>query len=223
MSLPSVANVDGAGDYFIGGPPAACDVRRRPGIARSLQLVADRGREGWYGGEFGAALQRIGKGWFSEADFASDLAEWVETATVSAPIGIMHVTPAPTQGYLTALGLAIAAQLPVPTDAADPAWPHVLIEAARAAGQDRNALLYDGADVRPLLTAEDIAAFRADPLATDQQLLLVRLHRAHLALLRGLCDLHHPANRLRTIPVLGRRCNPLVEAGQELVPLQQLD
>ena len=156
MSLPSVAHVDGAGDYFVGGPPQAGDVRRRPGIARSLRLIAQRGREGWYGGEFGAGLLRIGHGWFSEADFTRDLAEWFETAAIEVPAGTMHVTAAPTQGYLTALGLAIAAQLPVPPDQADPAWPHLLIEAARAAAHDRNALLYDGADVTPLLTVDEV-------------------------------------------------------------------
>ncbi len=67
------------------------------------------------------------------------------------------MTPAPTQGYLTAVGAAVAARLPVPSHDDDPLWPHLLIEAARAAGHDRNALLYDGADVSALLTDDEIA------------------------------------------------------------------
>lgn len=156
MSLPSVAHVTGSDDYFVGGPPEPGDVRRRPGIARSLQLIAERGRDGWYGGEFGAGLLRIGNGWFQPEDLARDLADWVETAEVDVPAGVLHVTPAPTQGYLTALGAAAAAGLPVPKSDADAAWPHLLIEAARAAGHDRNALLYDGADITPLLRIDEV-------------------------------------------------------------------
>ncbi len=85
MSLPSVEYVDGSEDYFVGGAPAAGDVRRRPGIARSLRAIADRGRDGWYGGEFGEGLVRIGKGWFGATDLQRDLAEWHDTATISLP------------------------------------------------------------------------------------------------------------------------------------------
>src|SRR4051794_150636 len=155
MSLPSVAHVVGSDDYFVDGPPQAGDVRRRPGIARSLRAIAERGREGWYGGEFGAGLVRIGAGWFAPGDLARDLAEWTDSLTVDIPGGVLHVTGAPTQGYLTALGAAVAAQLPLPADA-DPLWPHLLIEAARAAGHDRNAKLFDGADVAPLLAPDEI-------------------------------------------------------------------
>jgi gamma-glutamyltranspeptidase/glutathione hydrolase len=156
MSLPSVEYVVGSEDFFVGGAPAAGDIRRRPGIARSLRAIAERGREGWYGGEFGAGLVRIGNGWFSDADLARDLAEWTDTVTVDVPLGRLHVTGAPTQGYLTAMSAAVAARLPVPTTDDDDAWPHLLIEAARAAGHDRNALLYDGADVAQLLSGDEV-------------------------------------------------------------------
>ncbi|MFL6240851.1 MAG: gamma-glutamyltransferase family protein [Actinomycetes bacterium] len=157
MSLPSVEYVVGSEDFFVGGAPQAGDLRRRPGIARSLRAIVDRGRDGWYGGDFGAGLLRIGQGWFAPPDLERDLAEWTETLSVEIPSGLLHVTPAPTQGYLTALGAAVAARLPVPPTDDDPLWPHLLIEAARAAGHDRNALLYDGADVFRLLSVDEIA------------------------------------------------------------------
>lgn len=155
MSLASVAYVEGSDDFFVGGPPETGDVRRRPGIARSLAAIAEHGRDGWYGGEFGTGLQRVGQGWFGPTDLERHLAEWTDTLTVHIPDGALHVTAAPTQGYLTALGAAVAARLPLPR-ADDPLWPHLLIEAARAAGHDRNALLYDGADVAPLLDVAEI-------------------------------------------------------------------
>jgi gamma-glutamyltranspeptidase/glutathione hydrolase len=156
MSLPSVAHVVGSEDYFLDGAPAAGDVRRRPGIARSLRAIVADGRDGWYAGEFGAGLQRIGDGWFGPSDFTRSLAEWTETEHVDVPLGRVHVTPAPTQGYLTALGAAVAAQLTLPAES-EALWAHLLIESARAAGHDRNALLYDGADVSPLLTDDEVA------------------------------------------------------------------
>jgi gamma-glutamyltranspeptidase/glutathione hydrolase len=156
MSVPSVEYVDGSADFFVGGPPEGGDLRRRPGIARSLRAIVDRGRDGWYGGEFGSGLQRIGNGWFGPADFTRDLAEWTDPIAIDVPNGRLHVTPAPTQGYLTALGAAVAAEVGVPATHDDAAWPHLLVESARAAGHDRNALLYDGADVSGLLTDEEV-------------------------------------------------------------------
>src|SRR3954471_5156407 len=120
MSVPSVEYVEGSADFFEGGAPQAGDIRRRPGIARSLRAIVDRGRDGWYGGEFGAGLQRIGSGWFGPDDFTRNLAEWTDPVATDIPNGRLHVTPAPTQGYLTALGAAVAAELTVPDNHDDP-------------------------------------------------------------------------------------------------------
>ena len=61
--------------------------------------------------------------------------------------------PPNSQGYLTLLGAAIADGLDLPTDPADGLWAHLLVEAARAAGHDRPAVLHEHADVAPLLDA----------------------------------------------------------------------
>src|SRR4051812_12295122 len=92
MSLPSVAHVVGSDDFFVDGPPQAGDVRRRPGIARSLRAIAERGREGWYGGEFGAGLLRIRGGWFAPAHPPPDPAEGTGTPPARNPPGGPHGT-----------------------------------------------------------------------------------------------------------------------------------
>jgi gamma-glutamyltranspeptidase/glutathione hydrolase len=166
-SLPHVADVAGVDDYVVGGLPHPGELRRRPGVARSLHAIAERGRDAWYGGEFGAGLLRLGNGWFAPSDLERDLAQWEPTVSLRA-LGLdVHATPPPTQGYLTLAGAAVADQLPLPADTADALWPHLLIEAARAVGHDRNSRLYDGADPAMLLDAADLK-LRASHISTDR-------------------------------------------------------
>ena len=69
-------------------------------------------------------------------------------------------TPAPTQGYLLLLGLAVldhatdGTSLPDPRD---PAWAHLLAEAARVSAYDRLDHLHDGADLAALLAPQETA------------------------------------------------------------------
>jgi gamma-glutamyltranspeptidase/glutathione hydrolase len=55
----------------------------------------------------------------------------------------------------------VAEGLPLPPDPADGAWAHLLAEAARAVGVDRDALLHEGADGAALLDPDRLAADRA--------------------------------------------------------------
>ena len=151
-------------DDFLGagvGPPSPGDRLRRPGVARTLDAIVGSGRDGFYGGEFGAGLLELGGGEFTPDDLRRSSADWV------APLGArifghdVWTAPPNSQGYLTLLGGLIAEGLPLPDDPADPAWPHLLIESARAAGHDRVAVLAEGADVAGLLQPDAVAARRA--------------------------------------------------------------
>jgi gamma-glutamyltranspeptidase/glutathione hydrolase len=64
--------------------------------------------------------------------------------------------PPPSQGYLSLAGAWIADGLPLPDRPDDPAWPHLLVEAARWASHDRPAVLFDGADGVALLAPDDL-------------------------------------------------------------------
>jgi gamma-glutamyltranspeptidase/glutathione hydrolase len=69
--------------------------------------------------------------------------------------------PPPSQGYLLPASAWIADGLEIPQDPDDPAWPHLLSEAARWAGFDRPQVLYDGADGEALLAGGRLAGRRA--------------------------------------------------------------
>jgi gamma-glutamyltranspeptidase/glutathione hydrolase len=160
-------DVNGAEDLTGAGRLRHGDLVRRPGVALSLQAIVAHGRSGFYQGQFGAGLLEIGNGEYVAADFVSPLADWVEPLSVNVWGHDVWTIPPNSQGYLTLLGAAIAAELPLPDSPDDGVWPHLLVEAARAAAYDRPDQLYEGADVAPLLAQEEVARRRAliDPLA----------------------------------------------------------
>ncbi|QWC86160.1 gamma-glutamyltransferase family protein [Nocardioidaceae bacterium] len=166
-SAPRVAALRGGEDFA--GITAAAQTMRRPGVARTLRALAAEGRDGFYGGEFGAGLLALGQELeaplFDEADLATPLAELVDPLRVRVAGHDVWSTPAPTQGYLLLLGLAVAdaasgglGALPQP---GDPAWAHLLAEAARIAAYDRVDRLHDTADLAALLADTDDLARRA--------------------------------------------------------------
>ncbi|MFN0093047.1 MAG: gamma-glutamyltransferase family protein [Acidimicrobiales bacterium] len=136
------------------GRPRPGGLVRRPGVARCLQVVAAQGRDGFYRGEFGEGLIELGGGEYCEADLARSQAEWV------APLGLevwgrrVWTPPPNSQGYLSLAGAWLAERLDLPDTEDDPAWPHLLIEAARHAAFDRPAALHEHADGAALLAPE---------------------------------------------------------------------
>lgn len=161
-TAPLVADVDGADDFVVDGRPVAVgQLVRRPGLARALRAIAAGGRDAWYRGEFGAGLVRVGGGLFSEDDLAARHARWVDPLAVEAWGHRVWTVPPPSQGYLSLAGAWIADGLDLPTDPADPAWPHLLVEAAKHAGHDRPAVLWEGADGSVLLDPARLGPRRA--------------------------------------------------------------
>ena len=69
-----------------GQTPAEGEIFANPGLARTLRLIAEGGREGFYEGEVAETIERyfarIG-GWLSKADLAAHHGEWVKPATTS--------------------------------------------------------------------------------------------------------------------------------------------
>jgi gamma-glutamyltranspeptidase / glutathione hydrolase len=126
---------------------------RRPGAARALRDIADKGRDGFYLGEFGTGLRRLGKGLFDESDLAVPGATWVTPLARHAFGKTLHTIPPNSQGYLTLGAALLADQLELPDDPADPQWAHLLIEAATVASYDRPSVLHDEADGDVLLDA----------------------------------------------------------------------
>src|SRR5438034_1215810 len=79
------ALVPGGEAYVIAADdPSAGAVVRQPGLARALQTIAERGRAGFYEGEFGEALLALGAGEYEPADLARSQADWVEPLAIDA-------------------------------------------------------------------------------------------------------------------------------------------
>lgn len=143
---------------------------RRPGAAAALRAIAERGRDGFYRGEFGRGLIALGDGQYTDDDLTNPAAEWVSPLAIEAFGRRLHTIPPNSQGYLLLGASALASRLALPTDPDDPAWAHLLIEAAKAAGRDRPDVLHDGADGELLLAAiagrtGEIDPHRARPVA----------------------------------------------------------
>ena len=164
-------DVAGAEDLVGNGPLRHGDLVRRPGVAATLQAIVDGGRAGFYAGQFADGLIEIGRGEYLPADFTTPLADWVTPLHQHLWDHDVWTIPPNSQGYLTILGAAIAEGLPLPDDPDDGLWPHLLVEAARAAAYDRPQRLFEGADVNDLLDEAEIARRRA-LIDTDRRSLL---------------------------------------------------
>ena len=119
---------------------------RRPGAACALRAIAEQGRDGFYRGEFGEGLRRLGNGLFSDNDLAKPAAIWTESMCQHAFGTTIHSMPPNSQGYLLLGAAGLADQLDLPADPDDPRWAHLLIEAATAAGHDRPRVLHQDAN-----------------------------------------------------------------------------
>jgi gamma-glutamyltranspeptidase/glutathione hydrolase len=149
-----VADIPGASQLCPGGPLRPQQRVRLPGIARTLRNLAAGGRDSFYEGEFGRALLDLGHGEYGAEDLARPMAQWTEPLMLRAFGHDLWTVPPPSQGYVTLAAAWIAEQVNIPTDSADPYWPHLMAEAGRAAGFDRPRVLYEGAEGAALLSAD---------------------------------------------------------------------
>lgn len=167
LSLAShlVYEVPGAQELCPHGPLSPEAHVRLPSLARMLHAIARDGRDAFYKGEFGEALIDMGQGTFGPADFERSFADWVEPLTLQVWEHSLWTVPPPSQGYLTLASAWIAQQAGIGADPSDPLWAHLVVEASRAAGHDRPAVLHDGADGKSLLDEHRLAraAARIDP------------------------------------------------------------
>jgi gamma-glutamyltranspeptidase/glutathione hydrolase len=169
LSLAShlVAEVDGAHELCPEGPLEVNAVVRLPGIARTLRSVVVDGRDGFYKGEFGHELLRIGAGHFEGSDFEHSAADWCTPLRLRVWDHDLWTVPPPSQGYLTLASAWIAQRTGLGTDTAQAEWAHLVVEASRAAGHDRPDVLFDGAEGHALLSEPRLQA-AADRIRSDR-------------------------------------------------------
>lgn len=140
---------------------------RRPGAARALAAIASHGRDGFYGGEFGAGLRQLGASEYVADDLARPLATWVEPLGMQVWGHDVWTVPPPSQGYLTLAGAWVASRLDLGDDPADGRWARGLTAAAIATGRDRPELLWEGARGDDLLAPNRLEGWLAAARAGD--------------------------------------------------------
>jgi gamma-glutamyltranspeptidase / glutathione hydrolase len=158
-----------------GKTPAEGEIFAIPGLARTLRLIAEGGREGFYEGEVAETIERyfarIG-GWMTRADLAAHRGEWVTPATISYRGADVWGLPPNGQGLstlqmlnmlerfdLAGMGFLSAASL------------HHMVEAKRLAFEDRARHFGDPAFSKiPIewLISKDYAAERAALIRPDR-------------------------------------------------------
>jgi gamma-glutamyltranspeptidase/glutathione hydrolase len=156
-AIRTVEHLTGAADY---AGARTGSVVRRPGVAAALAAVAEHGRDAFYLGEFGEGLVALGGGQFTQEDLRRSQADWVEPLGLDAFGRRLWTVPPASQGYLTLAAAWIADCIGVPEDPAMPAWSHLLVEAAKQAGYDRDEVLSDRADGAALLDPARLAPRR---------------------------------------------------------------
>jgi len=144
----------------------------REGMARTLEAIAAEGRAGFYNGEFGHGLVAIGDGEFALEDFAAPFAEFRDAISVDVWGHRLWAAPPPSQGYLTLAAAKMLERIGLPDDPDDPEWAHRVIEAAKHAGYDREAVLSEVADADALLGEQRINE-RADAIGGTSSMLMV--------------------------------------------------
>jgi gamma-glutamyltranspeptidase/glutathione hydrolase len=155
-AAPAVASLPSGRDFEAATVAGA--VLRRPGAVRALEAVASGGRAGFYLGEFGEGLLRLGRGLFDESDLTASQAEWVTPLSLDVWGHRLWTTPPNSQGYLTLTGAAIAERAGLAGRPDDPDWAHLGVEAARVAAFDRPEVLHEHADVAALLDDRTVTA-----------------------------------------------------------------
>ena len=134
--------------YLIDGrPPAAGEIMRYPALARTLRLIAEKGRDGFYAGEIAeeiVAHLKERSGLLSLDDFAQTSSTWVEPiSTIFAGVELLEIPPNGS-GLTALIALNILAEFDMAKyDAGSPERYHLQIEALKLAWVLRNRHIAD--------------------------------------------------------------------------------
>ncbi len=158
----------GAAVFYPGGRlPAAGATLRNPNLAHSLQLIAEGGRDAFYGGAVGqtiaADIARRG-GLLTLADLADHQSDWVEPISSDYRGYTIYEMPPNTQGLMTLLELNILSGDDMAAlGAGSVAALHLQVEAKKLAFADRWLIAdpeFANVPVARLLSADYAAARR---------------------------------------------------------------
>jgi gamma-glutamyltranspeptidase/glutathione hydrolase len=129
--------------YPDGEVPDVGTVLTRPALADTMRVIADNGRDAFYGGRVAEAIEQATHGLITGPDLRANAPDWVSGARLDVLGETAWTIPPNSQGYITLAALAIFGQLGAPERFDDPDFHHLLIEAYRAAAWDREIHLAD--------------------------------------------------------------------------------
>jgi gamma-glutamyltranspeptidase / glutathione hydrolase len=130
-----------------GHAPLAGEIFANPNLARSLEVIAQDGRDAFYTGPIARALaadMKARNGLLDEQDFARHTADWVDTISTNYRGYDLHEMPPSTQGFVALEMLNILEGFDIKAlghNTAD--YLHIVTEAKRIAFADRAAYLAD--------------------------------------------------------------------------------
>ncbi len=154
----------GFAEVFLPGgeAPREGEVFKNPALARTLRLIAEKGRAGFYEGEVAEAIVAFSKehgGFFSLEDFSGHSSEWVEPVSAEYRGVALHELPPNGQGIAALEMLNVLSHFDLAAMGRDSAdfW-HVMTEAKKLAFADRARFYADPAmaevPVAELISAE---------------------------------------------------------------------
>jgi len=158
--------------YLPGGrAPRAGEIFRNSGLARSLRLIADSGRAGFYDGPTAAAILEISHergGTMAAADLAEFEPEWVEPISTTYRGWTIYELPPSTQGIAALAMLNLMETFPLGDYGFHSARSlHAMIEAKKLAYADMLRYVGD-----PRLAAVPVAALLDKGLARQRAALI---------------------------------------------------
>ncbi len=138
-----LANDPGLRDTFLidGHTPQAGTIFKNPHLAKSYQLIANQGRDGYYKGDIAKAIVKLSDtqgGLFSAADFADYKAEWIDPVKTNYRGYDVWELPPPGQGIAALQMLNILEPHDLKKLGFDsPDYWHLLVESKKLAFADR--------------------------------------------------------------------------------------
>jgi gamma-glutamyltranspeptidase len=164
--------------YMPGGePPREGQRMVLSDLARTLELIADDGRDAFYEGEISREIctyARKNGGFGDEDDWADQRARWGDSVSASYRGVTIHETPPPTQGISVLQALNLVERFDLGSmEYLGPDHVHLLVEATKVAFHDRNRLISDPefADVpTKRLVSKAYAEERGDLIRMDRVL-----------------------------------------------------
>lgn len=173
----TVKSKPGFAETFLPGgrAPQPGDIFQDPNLARSLELIAKNGRDGFYHGPTARALVRFSKehgGVLSESDLADFQPEWVEPISTTYRGWSIYELPPNGQGIAALSMLNIMEQFPIGKYGQNSAKAlHVMIEAKKLAYADLIKYIGDPRfSIIPVdqLLSKDLARKRAGLIDPDK-------------------------------------------------------